>query len=238
MVATDNTSIASEGDVDPADTPPVPPKLQRPESVHGHEIQAVAEGNHEILFTDNVLEDLRQPECPTDYSQLAQRRRARGFSFGRRYSPLEQKQKVVPTPSPSVTADSTTPAPNQASVAPARSNTSPLSKSGGKSNRLRGTKDLLKKAKGSLVSIVTLGRHADQSDVSGEQSLEDLNGYPEVASESSAEGEGEESQWEEPLEPIPPSWVKHGYVMVGEKAPSGKVKWSQRVSGRGEGWAW
>ena len=239
-MTTDNASIASEGDVDPADTPPVPPKLQRPESVHGHEMQAVAEGNHEILFTDDgsdVLEDLRHPECPAEYSQMTSRRRARVFSFGRRYSPLEQKQKVVPTPSPSLPADSTIPVSNQAPVAPVRSNSSPL-KPGGKHNRLRGTKDLLKKAKGSLVNMVTLGRHADQNDVSGEQSLEDLNGYPEVASVSSAEGEGEESQWEEPLEPNPPSWVKHGYVMVGEKAPSGKVKWSQRVSGRGEVWAW
>lgn len=234
-MATDNASIASEGDVDSVGTPPVVPKLQRPDSVHVDAIQAVSEGGHELVFTEcgDVLEELRHPECPVEYDQMAPRRRMRVFSFGRRYSPLDQKQKVVPTPSPSLPVENpTTLAPSQV---PIRSTSSPM-KSGGKSNRLRGTRDLLKKAKGSFVNIVTLGRHADQSDPGGEQSLEDLNGYPEVTSESSGEGEGEETQWEEPLEPIPPSWVKHGYVMVGEKAPSGKVKWNQRVSGSGKEW--
>lgn len=230
----DNASIASEGDTDSVDTPPLVPKLQRFESAD--EVQAVTEGKLVLTTEDSdVLEELRQPECPIDDGQLTPRRRMRVFSFGRRYSPLEQKQKGMPPPPPSPSTSQTDSNLLTGSTQPpARSSTvsgnAPL-RSSGKSNVLKGTKGLLKKAKGSFVNMVTMGRHGNESDVSSEQSLEELNGYPEVLSESSGDGEGEESQWEEPLEPIPPSWVKYGYAMVGERSPSGKVKWSQRVSG-------
>ena len=229
-MATDNASIASEGDTDSVDTPPVASKLQRFESVE--EVLPVTEGKMMLIAEDeDVLEELRQPECPIDDGQLTPRRRVRVFSFGRRYSPLEQKQKTVPPPPSTSTSQPDSNPLTSSTQAPARSGSNPPLKSSSKSNVLKGTKGLLKKAKGSFVNMVTMGRHGNEGDVSSEQSLEELNGYPEAQSESSGDGEGEESQWEEPLEPIPPSWVKYGYAMVGERSSSGKVKWSQRVSG-------
>jgi hypothetical protein len=155
-----------------------------------------------------------EPSDPNDEEGLGGKRRPRIFSFGRKYSPLEQRQRMAPQPSLSspLAEDGNFSVPQKSSS----STYSPKSSS----HKPHALKGVLKRAKGSLVQMVT---SKNQGDGTNDHYLGALG------DDSSDEGsEGVESQWEEPLEPVPPSWGKYGYVMIGEKPQSGKVKWTER----------
>ena len=193
----------------------------------------IGDGNSVALIrtasSEDDIEDAKPSPVEADNDQtdqceedpLGNKKRPRIFSFGRKYSPLEQRQKQGPQPSVSspLVEDNT-------AVYPHRTQSTSYSpKPPSKAPHVRkGPKDLLKRAKGSLVQMVTSKPQGDYCNDHYLGTLGDMDN-------SSDEGvEGAESPWEEPLEPVPPSWVKYGYVMIGEKSQSGKVKWTERVS--------
>ena len=159
----------------------------------------------------DVLAALDKDEALDD--DIGIKRRKRVFTFGRKYSPLEARQKAL----------------EETGILPA---TPPIGRTSSantvhKSSKYspKGAKGLLKKARGFV------GNKNKATDQTNGGCLDELGGITEISADTVEEEDLDDVLLEEPLEPVPPSWIKYGYIMVGEKpASGGKVKWSQRVS--------